>query len=230
MASASEPCETDKLTAGFPGDNFGSDVDVSGNVAIVGGFWADAAYIYRRIDSDWVEEAVLIIEDSRPADLFGKSVAIRGDVAVVGAPGDDENGVLAGAAYVFRFHAASSTWVQEAKLLASDGALTDFFGSSVAISGEKVAIGAPLEGDVAGAVYVFRYDGSTWIEEVKLIAEPPATTPGVLGASVAIDGDVVIAGALGDDSPAQNAGSAYVFRFNGSARGAGGQAAGRQRR
>jgi hypothetical protein len=72
--------------------------------------------------------------------LFGYSVVIQGDVAVVGAPQDDVAGDRAGAAYVYRFN--GSTWSVETRLTASDGEAGDLFGTSVAIDGSTIVIGA----------------------------------------------------------------------------------------
>ena len=218
---ASGQCETDKLLAsnGSSGDFFGTEVDISEDVMIVGGFFANAAYVYRFDGSSWVEEAVLVSEDSVPNDLFGKAVAISGDVAVIGANSDDDNGRFAGSAYVFRFDRMSCTWIREAKLLASDGEPDDRFGWSVAISGETVVVGAFFDdnenGALAGAAYVFRFDGSSWVEEAKLLASDGEEND-FFGQQVAIDGDLAIAGAFGDDDNGTSFGSAYVFRFNGT--------------
>ncbi|NIQ88106.1 MAG: hypothetical protein GWN93_03075, partial [Deltaproteobacteria bacterium] len=70
--------------------------------------------------------------DGAAEDYFGTSVSISGDVALVGADGNDDKGDDSGSAYVFRWN--GSSWVEEQKLLASDGAAYDWFGESVSIS------------------------------------------------------------------------------------------------
>ncbi len=208
-------CEIDKLLAsdGSSGDEFGTRVDVSGEVIVVGTYWGNAAYVYRFDGSSWVEEAVLRSADTMPNDAFGAAVAIEGDVIVVGAFLDDDSGRQSGSAYVFRFDPEAVEWVLEDKLLASDGEPSEWFGSSVAISGETLAVGAPGsdQGLLSGAVYIFRLEAGVWTEVTKFQASD--TTEGHLfGGSVAIDGDLLVAGALGVDL---SSGAAYVFRRDG---------------
>ena len=117
-------------------------------------------------------ETKLIVSDGDPFDYFGESVSISGDYAVVGASLDDDNGSSSGSAYIF--HRVNGVWVEETKLTPSDGAQYDYFGESVSISGDYAVIGAQWDDDIgsfgAGAAYIFRRDGSTWVEEAKLTA------------------------------------------------------------
>ncbi len=88
-------------------------------------------------------------------DWFGESVAISGDTAIIGAVEDDD-GINSGSAYIYRLN--GSSWVEERKLLASDGAAWDFFGTSVGISGDTVVIGVHYNddnGSASGSAYVF---------------------------------------------------------------------------
>jgi hypothetical protein len=117
----------------------------------------------------------LLASDGGADDYFGRAVAVSGDTAILGAPRKDDNGSDSGAAYVFRFDGAS--WVEEAKLLASDGEPGDQFGTAVAVCGDTVAVSAVADDDngtAAGAVYVFRHDGFNWIKEAKLLASDGA--------------------------------------------------------
>ena len=140
-------------------------------------------------------------------------------MALVGAFGEDcAAGLACGSAYIFRFN--GSNWVQEQRLIASDPARFDNFGFSVSISSNVALIGAFKHGcDVGGncgAAYVFRFDGSTWVQEQELTASDPA--PGDnLGRSVSLSGEIAVVGAHQDNCAAGFfCGSAYVFRFNGS--------------
>ena len=65
------------------------------------------------------EDFKLLASDGVASDWFGWSVSISGDMALIGAQGDDDNGTNSGAAYVYRFD--GSQWIEEAKLLPSDG-------------------------------------------------------------------------------------------------------------
>ncbi|MCH8153406.1 MAG: FG-GAP repeat protein, partial [Planctomycetes bacterium] len=160
------------------------------------------------------EVAKLLAFDGAADDQFGRSVSISGDVAVVGAWQHDLNGSNSGSAYIFRFNGLS--WVQEAKLLASDGAAGHRLGNSVSISGDVVVVGAfGGEGIVAvsGSAYVFQKPPGGWVdmtETAKLTASDGAFQD-FFGNSVSISGEVVVVGAVKDDDNGDRSGSAYVF-------------------
>jgi hypothetical protein len=199
-------------------DYFGGSVAISGNRALIGVYGDDdngsnsgSAYVFNFDGSTWQEEAKLLPSDGASHEKFGISAAISGDTLVVGAYTDDDNGVSSGSAYIYRFD--GSTWQEEAKLLASDGASYDVFGYSVAIDGDLVLVGAYWDddnGQDSGSAYIYRFDGSTWQEEAKLIASD-GTSPGHFGKSVAISGNLALIG-----TPYGSAsGSAYIYRFDG---------------
>ncbi len=146
--------EEAKLVAGdgFPHDYFGVAVSVFGERVLVGaqgdddsGPGSGAAYVFARSASGaWLPEARLVAADSGPELVFGASVALFGDRALVGAPGT--GGVShygTGAAHVFE-RQADGTWVEQAKLVASDADDLDYFGVSVALFGDRALIGAFL--------------------------------------------------------------------------------------
>ena len=120
----------------------------------------------------------------------------------------------AGAAYPV----AVDPWFQQAKLIASDAAAADQFGSSIAVSGDTAVVGAHLDDSpaaAAGSAYVFVRANGVWTQQQKLIASD-ALASDHFGSSVAVVGDTAVVGAPNDDSPADAAGSAYVFvRANG---------------
>ena len=195
-------------------DFFGYSVSVSGDTAVIGALQDDyngenpgSAYVFRFNGSTWVQQAKLLANDGAPGDLFGESVSVSGNTAVIGAIQDDDNGENSGSAYIFRFN--GSTWVQQAKLLASDGSAGDLFGDSVSTFGNTVVVGAVYD----GSAYVFRFNGSSWAQEAKL---SPFDGAGYFGGSVSVSGDTVAVGASGGDPFGDEAGSAYLFRFNGS--------------
>jgi hypothetical protein len=208
------------------GDLFGSSIAVSGERILIGspfhddaGDAAGAAYVYRFNGFSWSQQAKLLASDADPGATFGDAVDLDGDLAVVGAPFDEEIAPLAGAAYVYRFN--GSVWEEEAKLTASDGAALDLFGNAVAIAGSTIIVGADGDddaGDLSGAAYVFRFNGSTWEEQAKLTAAD-AEAGDRFGGAVDIDDDAIVIGARREDpcpkDPQCNSGSAYVFRFDG---------------
>jgi hypothetical protein len=194
-------------------DFFGLSVAVSGDTAVVGARFDDtngsesgSAYVFRFDGVKWVEEAKLLASDGAAGDWFGRSVAVSGNTAVVGAPRRRERGFASGSAYVFRFEGAK--WVEETKLIASDGGIFYQFGSSVAAAGNTAVVGAPGANSFLGSAYVFRFDGTNWVEEAKLI-EGPGIGDEELGRSVAISGDTVVVGSSGEVG-------APVFRFDGT--------------
>ncbi len=172
----------------------------------------------------WVPEARLFADDQLWFWDFGKDVALDGDSAIVGAPGAQIEGDPGqGAAYVFVWE--GGTWVEQARLVASDGVggdpLGDDFGSSVALDGDTAVVGARLA-DVAGelgqgALYVFERSGSRWSEVQKLVASDGDALD-KLGSSLALDGDTLVAGAVSEEGAVETAvegclgsGAAYVF-------------------
>jgi hypothetical protein len=161
------------------------------------------------------EQAELFDADGGVSDLFGHAVAIDGDTAVVGAIYDDDNAWHGGAAYVFRLDPDTSSWVQQQKLLPDDGvAAYDLFGNAVAVVGQTVVIGVPMDddnGEDSGAVYVFGFDGSSWIQVQKILAADGAAGD-EFGTALALDGGTLVIGARFDDDNGTDAGSVYVFR------------------
>lgn len=151
------------------------------------------------------EQAKLTASDRNAQDYFGFSVAVSGDTAVVGAPGADGPGVPGlpdvGAAYVYVRIAGGTTWTQQAKLTASDWTPSDYFGTSVAVGGDTVVVGAPaaevLSECCVGAAYVFVKPAGGWTnatETAKLTASDWIQNSD-FGRSVAVSGDTVLVGA-----------------------------------
>ncbi len=164
-ATAARVTEDAKLTAsdGAADNLFGWSVSVSGDTAVVGALDGDgsaidsgSAYVYVRSGSSWSEQDKLTASDGVGWDNFGISVSVSGDMAVVGAEYDDDNGSNSGSAYVYV--RSGSTWSEQAKLMASDGAMLDEFGLSVSVSGETAVVGAIWDNDNefdSGSAYVF---------------------------------------------------------------------------
>ncbi len=208
---ANAQCELVELSGDVPDDGFGFAVSVSAERALIrakfSGGPGGAARIYERSGASWSWVAELVADDHAPGTGFANALAIDGDRVVVGAKWDHMHEVMTGSAYVFEY--ADGDWSQVAKLIADDGAEGDFFGSSVAISGDYAVVGAIYDGP--GSAYVFerQLDGE-WVQAQKLTASD-GQGGDEFGKSVAVSGDVIVVGAWGDDDMGWNAGSAYVF-------------------
>lgn len=206
------------------GDAYGGPLDVDGDVLVVGAPLQDgaytnsgAAYVHRRQAGVWSEEAKLTSNDPRAQDYYGIAVAVEGDVLVVGAFYDDTLLPDDGSAFVYRHD--GNAWQPEQKLTASDPGLGDRFGRSVDVAGEWIAVGAYRDDDLgvnAGAVYLFRRVGGTWVEQQKIVAGDGAAGD-LFGVSLALCGDALLVGSYFDDTTQPDTGSAYVFRYDGNA-------------
>jgi|ETNmetMinimDraft_21_1059911.scaffolds.fasta_scaffold01713_9 prepilin-type N-terminal cleavage/methylation domain-containing protein len=212
--------EQAKLTASdaAASDNFGRNVDIHNETAVVGAYWNDdagsnsgSAYVFTRSGTTWTEQAKLTASDAETNDRFGNSVAISDDSVVIGAYTESGIGASSGSAYVFT--RSGSTWTEQAKLLASDTEAGDQFGGSVAMNGDTVAVGATSNDDAgssSGSAYVFTRSGTTWTEQAKLTASDAAASD-LFGGSVAMNGDTLLVGATLNDDAGSSSGSAYVF-------------------
>lgn len=220
---------------GTANDSFGNAVAISSDTAVVGASRQTsqnnhgAAYVYVRNNGSWSQQQKLLPADIVNGDTFGASVAVDAltdpfsvanffTTIVVGAPVKNIAGTAGkGAAYVFV--RSGGVWVQEQRLIASDGGLNDFFGTSVAVSGGTILVGAPNHtvgsNSRQGAVYVFVRDGSGWTQKQELTASDGLVSD-QLGGAVALAGDTAVAGAREDNFGANRNGKAYVFTRNGT--------------
>ncbi|MDA0243450.1 MAG: hypothetical protein OT477_08545 [Chloroflexi bacterium] len=165
----------------------------------------------------WNQQAKLIAGDAATGDRFGRAVAVSGDTAVIGAYWDNDGGTESGSAYVFT--RTGGVWSQQAKLTASDPGAFDWFGVSVAVSGDTAVIGARWDDDGgtdSGSAYVFARSGVVWSQQAKLTASDSAAND-FFGISVAVNGDTAVIGAHGNDDGGSESGSAYVFTRSGVA-------------
>lgn len=168
----------------------------------------------------WGVVATCLPADGADYDQFGSAIALEDDILVVGAPVNDAEGAAAGAAYVFmRNQGGSNRWGQVLRLEPTGLDAADRFGTSVAIEGDTIAVGAPLENDGAGAdgaVYLFRQNqgGSNTWGQIKKIKVGTPTFLDRVGSTVALAGDVLVVGADQDGESQPGSGAAYVFERN----------------
>jgi LPXTG-site transpeptidase (sortase) family protein len=230
-----------KLTAkgASAGDTFGVSVAISGSRILVGATGVDltdpgekgeelkdagAAYVFTRSGGSWTQQVRLTASDPAEEDSFGSAVAIDGGTAVVAAETKSLMPLVnLGAAYVF-YNSGGKNWKEQAKLLPADPYLGDYFGSSVAIDGGRIAVGAiqvpPIGESGPGKAFIFKRSGGTWVPEARLKAKGGHSGDG-FGSAIALYGTTVVVGApfadpdLGQGRVA-SAGAAYVFSRSGS--------------
>lgn len=201
-----------KPPAAFAYQQFGYSVDISGDWAVVGapffGDPRDKAHVFHRTGVVWNYAGALAPAASLNGRAFGTAVSISGDTIVVGAPYDGTVVYSMGSAHVFKRNALTEAWDLQEVLLPEREATQDF-GAAVSISGNVVVVGAPREwsnatgvgGDSSntaapqsGAAFVFRRTGNLWAREAYLKASN-TNADDRFGSSVAVDGDVILAGA-----------------------------------
>lgn len=217
-----------KLAAadGAPLDSFGWSVAVENDTLVVGAMYDNidaipdqgSAYVFTRSGGVWTFQQKLMANDGVPYAYFGNSVAISGDTVVVGAWADDI-GANDGQGSAYVFTRSGGVWTQQQKLVANDGAGNDYFGYSVALSGDTVVVGAVGDDTGAstdqGSAYVFTRSGGVWTQQPKLIASD-GETGDRFGDAVAISGTTVAVGANSDDFNTNfGQGSVYVFVLSG---------------
>ncbi len=206
-----------KLTAsdGINGDLFGFSLDMDGNTVVVGAYGKEqkkgAVYVFNKPDSGWTnanENVMLVAQDRSAGDQFGFDLAINGGHIIVGADREDTNGADGGAVYLF----SGTGWSLQEKKVPTDGFRDQGFGYAVDILGDTAIVGALLDNEKAGSIYVYEVSSGTLTEQEKLTA-PDGEAEDRFGSAVAITGSYIVAGAYRDAVGGQSAsGSAYVFR------------------
>lgn len=207
-----------KVTPSDPAQSqlFGSAVAISGNMVLIGaphdstlGLDTGAVYVFAFNGTTWTQQAKFYFDGEAEAGddyQFGAGIAVSGNTAVIGAPGFYDPG----AAYVFTFN--GTAWTQQATLTTADEANLDSFGTSIAMSGNRVLISASGD-DPGGAAYTFTTtDGTHWTQEAKLIGLDTAAGDS-FGYDVALSGNLALIGAPDRE---QDRGAAYIFTFDGT--------------
>ena len=220
--------ETAKLTASDPGqdERFGAAVAIDGDWIAIGDFFdnghamqAGAVYLFHYSGGTWVEDVKLTPADLAAVDEFGWELDLDGGRLVASAAGVDGASATQGALYVFELE--GTHWVQKARIDDPGAGADDVFGSSVAVSGDRILAGArgsDLAAKDAGTAYVFVLQGGSWVLEATLDA-PDAEVMAQFGEDVALQGSRALVGAYlhGLNDP----GAAYVFEYDGTGWGPG---------
>ncbi|MEP7337170.1 MAG: putative Ig domain-containing protein, partial [Acidobacteriota bacterium] len=208
------------------GDRFGSVLALSGDTIVTGAvgdlIGANAnqgsAYVFVIRDDTLVQQQRLAAADGVDNDQFGTAVALNGNTAVVSVT-QDSHGNQSGLGAVYVFVRNGATWTQQAKLLAGDGAVGDYFGQALALSGDTLAVGAP-EDDIGakvdqGSVYVFVRNGAVWSQQTKLVNGLGAAGDR-FGGAVALQGNTMVCGiSYAQIGGMPKRGAAFVFVRNG---------------
>jgi len=211
---------------------FGYDLAFNDTTALIACPWdytgytlTGAVHYYYKSGDEWVFGQQLKPSNEGGFDDFGLSLDFDDDLMIVGAPGTDEvletqipDEMNFGAAYIFRWN--GTEWLEEQMLMASDGSSFDSFGSRVSIQGD-VAVVTATNGGVddmhtagPGQAYVFRYNGTTWVEEQILTADD-GENGAWFGRSVILKDNMVVVGAVRSDNIEGSIyGAAYVYEWN----------------
>ena len=252
-------------------DRFGWAVGISGETIVIGAWSEDsqatgingnqadnslidsgAAYVFIRQGTTWSQQAYLKASNTGNSDNFGVAVAISGETIVIGAYGESSNATGingnqadnsapdAGAVYVFI--RTGGSWSQQAYLKPSNSSDSSVFGFAVAIAGQTIVVGAPLEDNDAtgvngnqagarsydsGAAYVFVRSSAGWSQQAYLKASNTGPDE-KFGRAVGITGNSIVIGADGEGSNATGingdqssdlapeSGAAYLFTRTGT--------------
>jgi hypothetical protein len=200
-------------------DYYGYATAIADNKIIVGAYGDDtrgtcsgAAYIFEKKDNQWEMISKLIPDAAKTNDYSGYSVDISEKFAVIGASKADIKGANTGAAYVFEQN--NNRWLEMKSLYPWSAQGYDYFGSSVAIAGDYIIVGAygdSKNGRLAGGAYVFHLVDGIW-EECVYITASEGSPSDKFGSSVSISdtGDALI-GAYGHDTKGNKSGAAYIY-------------------
>lgn len=200
---------------GAPSQIFGRSLSVDGETAAISSYQASfnglrsgAAYLFDVATGEQL--ARLLAFDGAAGDEFGRSVDVQGDYIVVGARGDDDRGQSSGSAYVYD----RQTLALVHKLVANDGEAGDEFGSSVAVYGDTIAVGAPFDddnGNSSGSVYIFDAKSG---QQIHKLQPSTARVNDEFGASVALQAGSLVVGAPGVFGKGSDAGAVFLFNAN----------------
>jgi hypothetical protein len=214
--------------------DFASSVAISGDWAFVGApddqisgsNYVGSVLVYENTASGWVQSQKLTASDGQLFSVFGHAIAADANRLVVGAP--DYLGSTSGAAYVFEYNGAQ--WVETQKLAQGTGWGDDWFGWSVDIDGDRIAVGSMYSHypglswtrSHAGAAWVFDHNGSQWNLTQEISASDKEFYD-LFGAAIALDGDRLLVGARGEGEDVGGGviegymGAAYVYEWTAGA-------------
>ncbi len=204
-------------------DRFGASISLGDSTIAVGAPLqtglsdsTGAVYVYQRPESGWIsmsETAKLTSDDGAVMDSFGRSVAVIDNQIAVGAPGNADDGISTGAAYVFdRSGDAWAHMTQSAKLSVSDIGNGKLFGREICIQGDHVLVGAPGDESGAGSVYSYMRPLDGWSDSQELTKIEANATKEGFGSSIAVSGGYAVIGASQNSSKGSKSGAVYFHK------------------
>jgi hypothetical protein len=205
------------------GDQFGASVAIWGETAVVGApirmnggdAAAGAAYVFERGAGEWDVVGQLPAPPSLGAgEQFGFDVAIEGDRIVAGAPGNAVTSTVPQVGRAYVYDRGPSGWELSEMLSPSAAAIDDWYGRSVAVSGDWVVVGAPRDSAGRGAVYVYQFTGGAWVLAETL--RGPSVEARQFGYDVAMEGNRLLVGARNESVGSARAGGAYLYEWDGA--------------
>jgi hypothetical protein len=200
--------------AGPAGGSLGHAVDAAQGYAFAGapydtthGTNAGSVTVFEYGPAGFVESLTLYSPTPAPMDQFGQALAAQGEWLVVGTR-NDSAGLSPGAGVVYRLTPQGWTWSQT--LTAWGANPLPYVGESVAIEGDRIALGAPGISTQVGAVYLFELQGDVWVEVDRVEPVSSYTVRG-FGRDVALCGEQLIVGADYHSPGGLAPGAAFVF-------------------
>lgn len=212
-------------SGGVNGDQFGCAFAFSGNHLVVGAKARNfssvsqdigAIYPFEWNGSSWTSSPVILSSSPTVSGEFGAAIAISGSTMAVGAPRETGAVANSGTASIYQWNGTS--WVYQRKLQAVDGTANNYYGYTIAMSGDSLIIGAPnhlQNSSGLGAAYLHVLGDGSWPLQQKLVGELSgyAATANFYGTGAALDGDTAVLGSDYIDTPyGTNSGAIYIFQ------------------
>ena len=199
----------------FSGDRFGTAIAIDGSTMMITATaqnnGAGAVYVFEQQDSGyWQEVEILTAKDLGPDTDFGASLALDNGVAVVGSPGQRVRSRQVkykgqGTAHVFTN--SDNGWTSQGMITNANDSTG--FGTSVAISGSQIIVGAPAANGT-GVTYTFRQNENTW-EQTGILATPGVEPNDLFGSLIITSSDMAFVSAPGKK---QNQGAVFIFDYD----------------
>ena len=197
-------------------DHFGYSVAMHGEYIVVGApnddtsaANAGSVYLFKRnSDTDIAQITKIQADTVHGSERFGSSTAMDGDLIIIGANDNNSHGAHTGAAYLFKHISDAIDGTQQIAMIQAEApAEKDYFGYSVAISGDHFVVGAPSSVET-GYATLFRYNPTDdSITRIVKMQESSARRRNDFGRSVTMNGDYIVVGA-----PKMGNGKAYLFK------------------